>query len=187
MVNYRTAMAQLTNKSFCRTPKYREQQGRANRIGAYIYLEKKRFRGQEVEVPRCPIGEFEKAFVSDLRRRGMPFFCHSMVRTPEEQYELYKRGVSNAKGMDSPHPNGMAVDIIHSVFGWEISDRAWEIVGHIGKEVAKRLKIDIRWGGDWDGDGIPVYNDKDERLWDPAHWELARWQTLVEGNGHEKR
>ena len=29
----------------------------------------------------------------------------------------------------------------------------------------------LRWGGDWDGDRIPVYADPDESLDDPYHWE----------------
>lgn len=155
--NYQTARSQLMNKPFLGTSKYREQQGRANRIGVY----------QDPETGRYLIGEFEKALVRKLAREGMPFFAHNMVRTPEEQDRLFERRVSNAGRWQSPHNYGMAVDIVHSVRAWELDKHSWALVGHIGKEVSERLKIDITWGGDW------------EQPWDPAHWELRNWRSLI--------
>lgn len=168
-MNYQTAMRQLMNKPFCGSPKFREQQGRANRKGGYI----------DPVTGDVPIVEFEKAFVRELRRRGIPFFAHNMVRTAEEQDALKVAGVSRAGAGFSPHNYGMAVDLIHSIHGWELDRHSWQIIGHIGKEVAERLKIPIRWGGDWDDDGQIVLDDPNESLWDPAHWELADWRELA--------
>lgn len=162
MTTYQTALRQLMDKPYLATPRYREQQGRANREGANPLLL-----------------EFERAFVNDLRRRGIPVFAHSVVRTAAEQDVLKAKGVTNAGAHRSPHNYGCAVDIIHSLHGWDLSERSWEILGHIGNEVSNRLGISIRWGGDWDDDGIPVYLDGNERLWDPAHWELRDWRTIA--------
>lgn len=149
MVNYQTAMRQLINKPFLETPKWREQQGRAVRKGCHP-----------------DIIRFEHALVMDLRGRGMPFFCHSAFRTMQEQKELWLKGVTKAMSGESPHNHGAAVDIIHSVHGWEIDDRSWDIIGHIGHEIAHREKIDIQWGGEW-------------TFYDPAHWELRDWQDVL--------
>lgn len=156
MSNYQTARRQLMNKPFLGTPKYREQQGRANRIGVY----------KDPETGRYLIGEFEKALVRRLAREGMPFFTHNVVRTLWEQKALYDKGVSKARGGESPHPWGLAADIIHSTRGWDLDRPSWDIVGHLGKEVADRLKIDIEWGGDW-------------KFYDPAHWEIKNWRQIA--------
>jgi hypothetical protein len=168
-VNYQTAMRELMDKPFCSSLKYREQQARSERKGAFYDKEAKNY----------PIVIFEAAFIRDLRRRGMPFFAHNMVRTAKQQDKLYKDGKSQRKGGKSAHNYGMAVDIIHSVHGWNIDKLSWEIVGHIGKEVAQRLGIEVRWGGDWNSNGVIVLDDDKERFWDPAHWELANWTELA--------
>lgn len=152
-----TAMRELMNKPYCGSREFRERQNRARRIGVYCDPASGRFL----------IGEFEKAFVSKLRKRGMPFYAHNMVRTWEEQDALFDRKVSKARGGQSPHNYGMAVDVVHCERHWDLSEEAWEIVGHTGKEVAKRLRIDIEWGGDWS-------------FYDPAHWELAGWKAIVQ-------
>jgi hypothetical protein len=156
VVDYQTARRQLMNKPFMETPKYREQQGRANRTGVYVCP----------DTGRALIQEFEKAFVSALRRQGMPFFAHSCVRTSEEQQLLFETGRSKARAGQSPHNYGMAVDVVHSVHAWDLERRAWDIVGHIGYETARRIGVDINWGGEW-------------KFYDPAHWELHDWKYLA--------
>lgn len=117
MVDYQTAMRQLMNKPYLRTPEYREQQGSAEREGA-----------------KREILEFEKAFVRDLRRRGIPFYAKTVYLND--------------------------VDLIHSLRGFELDLKSWAIIGHVGKEVAKRIGVEVLWGGD-DPHG------------DPAYWQLA--------------
>lgn len=149
-MNYQTAMRQLINKPYLATPKWREQQGRAARQGCHP-----------------EILEFEKAFISEMRRRGIPMFCHNMYRTGDEQDKLFKEGRSKLIGGQSAHNHGMAADIVHSTLAWGLDKRAWAIVGHIGFEVASRLKLDLEWGGDWD-------------FYDPAHWQLGKWRQRLE-------
>lgn len=156
VMDYQTALRQLINKEFISSVRYREQQGRAVRVGAYV----------DPDTNTAPILEFEKALVADLRRRGVPMFAHCVMRDHMEQSRLHALGRSKAAAGLSPHQHGMAVDIIHGTRGWEIDRRSWAIIGHIGKEVAERIGVQISWGGDW-------------RFYDPAHWELAEWRHLA--------
>ena len=101
-------------------------------------------------------------------------FAHCVMRSKAEQHRLYQQGHSKALPGLSPHQHGLAVDIVHSTLAWELpkgpgekrADKAWELIGVIGKEVAQGNGIDIVWGGDW-------------KFWDPAHWEIANWKDFV--------
>lgn len=105
----------------------------------------------------------------------MPFYAFEVVRSRERQTALHKIGVSNAPAGQSPHNYGFAVDIVHSDRHWNLTNKEWWVIGQIGIEVARRQKVPVRWGGDWDGDG-DIY---DNRLFDPAHWEIANWRKLT--------
>lgn len=108
--------------------------------------------------------EFERVFVARLaKNHGIPVFAHNMVRDSAQQTELFVRGVSKSKAGQSPHNHGMAVDIIHSAHGWDVTLQSWAMLGHIGKEIAVQKGIKLVWGGDW-------------KFYDPAHWELADWR-----------
>lgn len=72
------------------------------------------------------------------------------IRTPAEQKELVKKGAS--KTLRSRHLTGKAVDVMALVNGkgrWETA--LYVTIGAHVKAVARRLKIDITWGGDWKG------------------------------------
>lgn len=146
---YRAALDGLRNVDFLATDKYREQQQRANRKGA-----------------REEIIKFEAALIKRFHSLGVPMFAHNMVRTIAEQNALYVKGVSKAKGKKGPHTHGCAVDIVHSILGWNIPDKSWKIIGHLGLEVAKTQGIEITWGGSW-------------KFYDPAHWELTHWRDIA--------
>lgn len=147
---YRATLDGLRNVDFLRSDKWDEQQQRAIRKDA-----------------RPEIIEFEKAFIKRMASLGVPMFAHNMVRTVSEQNALYARGVSKAKGMKGPHTHGCAVDIVHSLLGWNIPDKGWKLIGHIGNEVAAASGIDIEWGGSW------------KKFYDPAHWELTNWREIA--------
>lgn len=139
----------LVDKPALKTQLYAEQQLRAVRTGAH---------------PSVIL--FERKFVTRMAaKHGIPLFAHNMVRTPEEQTALFVRGVTKARGGESPHNYGLAVDIVHSRRAWDISPEGWKMLGHIGKEVAASLGIKVVWGGDWN-------------FYDPAHWELANWKEM---------
>jgi len=147
------ALAAMRNPEFLKTPKYQEQQKRALREGAHPH-----------------IVEFADKLVKRFAKMGIPLFPQCIVRTFEEQKAAFERGVSWDSPEDGLWPHkAFAVDIIHGVLGWmeepEIP-HAWELVGHVGKEVALSMGIKIVWGGDW------------RTKWDPAHFELLNWREM---------
>lgn len=141
-------VAGVRNAAFLSHERYRDQNTRADRVGAHP-----------------DIVRFEKAMRKAMAKIYVPVFAHNMVRDAAHQNALYVQGVSLAKAGESPHNYGLAVDIIHSTKAWDMTREQWEIFGHVGKEVAKRQGLAIVWGGDW------------ARFWDPAHWEMEQWRT----------
>lgn len=154
---YDAALRGVMDRDFLKTEKYQGQQWRASREGAH---------------PK--IVEFEAALIARMKELGVPMFAHCVVRSPEEQDAVFVLGNSQRKGSDPYAHRFAAVDIIHSTKGWNLTEKAWDLIGHIGFEVAKRRSIPVVWGGDWDGDG----DKHDQKLYDPAHWELAFWQSM---------
>lgn len=148
------ALARLRKPLFMQTPKYGEQQHRANRVGA-----------------DRDIVEFEWRFIRRFQKLDIPMFCDAMVRTAEEQQALVDQKVSKDSPSDGLWPHmGFAVDLIHGVLGWALPDASWQMIGHIGKEVAAQAGIKVVWGGDW-------------KFYDPAHWELADWRERAKRRG----
>lgn len=125
--------------------------------------------------PDDDFARFVRSFMHDLHARGFPMFIHTARRSDREQNRLLKAGHSLAPAGQSPHNHGYAVDIVHFGRWWGLSIAEWRLIGLIGKEAARRANVKVRWGGDWDGDGDLM----DNRLFDPAHWELDGWALLV--------
>lgn len=82
------------------------------------------------------------------------------IRTPERQKQLYDEGKS--KTLKSKHLIGKAVDIAILVDGNITWDKKYyqEVAEHI-KKVAKKLGVDIRWGGEF------------KSFFDGPHFELV--------------
>lgn len=146
--DYRTALRAIVDKAFLKTEKYQTQQWRADRTRTHpdILL-------------------FEMLLVRKLRKLGVPMFCHQAYRDHGHQNELFAAGKSRAKAGESPHNWGLAVDVVHGRLAWNMPKMSWDLIGHVGKEVAKQHGIAVEWGGDWS-------------FWDPAHWELSDWKSL---------
>ena len=99
------------------------------------------------------------------------------LRTQTRQRELVKQGKSQT--MNSRHLTGDAVDLA----AWEDGHISWKVGGmkqryqKIAKamfQAAKELGVNIRWGGNWDGDNT----QRDERFRDLVHFELPRNNTI---------
>lgn len=114
--------------------------------------------------------EFERVMVRRMGKMGIPVFAHCVVRSMEQQAKEFAQGDSKAKPGQSAHNYGCAIDLVHSTRAWNLSEKEWLVIGHIGKEVIKQSGlaiVSLAWGGDW-------------KFYDPAHWEIQDWE-LVKG------
>jgi D-alanyl-D-alanine carboxypeptidase len=150
---YSEARQALRRPEFFKSQRWYGQKSRSNRVGAC----------EEILI-------FERKFLAKMQTIGIPMYSHCVMRTRVEQAAIFAAGHSKAKPGFSPHQYGYAVDIVHSVFGWNMPDgdrgKCWQLIGAIGKEVAAAASIDIEWGGDWD-------------FYDPAHWQIKNWRELA--------
>ncbi len=94
-----------------------------------------------------------RAVVAALAPAGINIEVVQGLRTIAEQNELYKQGrtkkgpvVTNAKGGQSNHNYGLAVDVVPFVNGqpqWNAPNSVWMAIGHEGN------KLGLEWGGSW--------------------------------------
>lgn len=149
------ALRGLVNREFLATETWREQQRRAVREGAHPKVLK-----------------FEAAFIRRMKRIGVPMFAHCVCRSAEEQAEMVRKGVSRDSPDDGAWPHQWAaVDLIHSVKGWQMNDDEWKLIGHLGKEISAQMGLSMEWGGEFTPRNAAGVG------WDPAHWELRDWRN----------
>lgn len=151
------ALAGLVDRPFLQTERWREQQRRAFRPGAH---------------PK--VLNFEAAFIRRFKKLGIPMFAHCVVRSEAEQRDLVAEGVSRDSPDDGLWPHrGLAVDLVHSIKGWNLNDHEWKLVGHLGKEISDQMGLGMEWGGDWSPNANGVG-------WDPAHWQFRKWKSVAQ-------
>lgn len=96
------------------------------------------------------------------------------VRTREEQAALYaigrtKPGKPVTWTLNSKHCDGLAVDLAPIPLDW--NNRAAFLALHGAMSLgAQRIGVTLRYGGDWDGDG--VLGERGET--DLVHWEIVK-------------
>lgn len=161
----------------------------------------KRDRGQtQKELTRFtytkgPMYYLGEQIVRAMQKAGYPAKILYCYRSPEFQNELYQKGrttvgvsptparplgwtVTNADAWESPHNYCEAVDIIHETRGWDVSEEFWEALASCVRIVGDKYGVYLVHGHDWDGDGIPVHKDPDEKRRDSAHIELGSWRVV---------
>lgn len=152
---YAEALAGMVDRPFLASQRWQDQQHRAVRFGAHP-----------------DIVEFERLLIKRMAKLGVPLFAPEVVRSAKRQDELYALGNSKAKGGQSAHQYGLAVDLVHSVHGWNLSAKQWEVIEHMGRELAKAT-------------GLKVHNlhepDGSWSFYDPAHWQVVGWKGLRDG------
>jgi peptidoglycan L-alanyl-D-glutamate endopeptidase CwlK len=102
-----------------------------------------------------------KVIEEAIKESPLDFSITEGLRTKERQKELFDAGKSQT--MNSRHITGKAVDIAVLVDGkvtWEFPK--YQMVADHIKKIAKDMKIDIVWGGDW------------QSFKDGPHFELHR-------------
>jgi peptidoglycan L-alanyl-D-glutamate endopeptidase CwlK len=102
-----------------------------------------------------------KVLEEAIKESPLDFSITEGLRTRERQKELFDAGKSQT--MNSRHLTGKAVDIAVLVDGKVTWDFKYYqgVADHI-KKIAKDMKIDLVWGGDW------------QSFKDGPHFELHR-------------
>lgn len=114
-------------------------------------------------------------FIEYARKRGIPLYVHCALRSESFQNALKAQGRSFAAYPRSAHNIGEAVDIVHSVFHWELSKQEWLYLNALGNLALERVnstlkaseKLSLTWGGDF------------RSLYDPAHWEISDYRKRI--------
>jgi peptidoglycan LD-endopeptidase CwlK len=93
-----------------------------------------------------------QALVESMGLLGLPIRITEGFRSIERQNELYAQGrttpgqiVTNAKGGQSFHNYGVAVDFVFRNGGYNVPESHWQTLGHVAKLEG------FEWGGDWVG------------------------------------
>ena len=91
-----------------------------------------------------------REFINRAEDAGIKLRVTSGYRTYKEQNDLYAKGrtapggiVTRAKGGESSHNFGTAIDVVRIENGVAIWNSGWEEIGKIGKSVG------FEWGGEW--------------------------------------
>lgn len=111
---------------------------------------------------------------------GIPLFVHSAFRTKAEQDRLRRDGFSKLAWPNGAHNIGEAVDIVHGVHGWQLTDREWLYLHWLGLDELRKVnvklpkdrKLQLNWGGD-------DTTKSDRFKWDPAHWEVLDYRSRI--------
>lgn len=95
-------------------------------------------------------------------------------RSEEDQQELFRQGKSKIQfgGMHNKTPS-LAVDVAPTPIDWNDKIAFYHFAGFV-RGIASQMKINIRWGGDWNGDK----NLKNQTFFDLPHFELIITKEL---------
>ena len=100
----------------------------------------------------------------------MDFAVICGVRTLQEQKDLVEKGFSrtlNSKHLPNAQGLSQAIDIAPYPIDWS-DHKAFHRLAGIIQAAASQRNIDIRWGGDWDGDN----DTHDQSFIDLPHFEI---------------
>ena len=112
-----------------------------------------------------------------ILRAIIPFFDFKVLeghRNEQAQNAAFLRGVSQVRWPNGKHNTlpSCAVDLAPWPVDWTNSEAARQrfcyLAGWVMSE-AKRQGVQLRWGGDWDGDR----DTRDEKFRDLGHFEIS--------------
>jgi len=93
--------------------------------------------------------------VQEMEMLGLPIRITEGYRSPERQNELYAQGrttkgniVTNAKGGESNHNHGCAVDVVFRKQGYDATNDQWLALATVGE------RLGFTWGGRWEDIGF---------------------------------
>lgn len=111
--------------------------------------------------------DLQKLFNEIIKDYDCTILCG--FRNQADQDKAYAEGRSKLKWPNGNHNKNpsRAVDVMPYPIDWKDTDRICLFAGYV-LGTAKQMGINIRWGGDWNGN----HETKDERFIDSPHFEL---------------
>lgn len=117
--------------------------------------------------------------VVEKARESVVFMVVEGVRTPERQRELFAQGrtkpgkivtwtLNSNHFIDLDTGYGHAVDLLPAPYDWSNKGGEFDKLADAMFAAAKSLGVTIRWGADWDRDGIR----RERGETDSPHFEL---------------
>jgi hypothetical protein len=95
----------------------------------------------------APMGARVRAMLDLATREGVPAVVIEGWRSPTRQDQLYREGRTRARGWESQHQWGLAVDIVpldtQGRLWWQAPQSVWDRLGFFGETQG------LRWGGRW--------------------------------------
>jgi peptidoglycan L-alanyl-D-glutamate endopeptidase CwlK len=118
-----------------------------------------------------------------ITRSAIDFGVSHGERTPEQQFELYQQGrtkpgqiVTHLDGYKKKSKHNASPSLAVDIFCWPQSimydEKHLCYVAGVIMSCAAELNVPLRWGHNWNNDGLLVCKDPSERFSDMPHFEL---------------
>lgn len=122
----------------------------------------------------------QKVFELAIKRSDVDFGIAEGHRSKEEQQNLYAQGrtkqgliVTNIDGVNDLSKHNYLPSEAVDVYAWVNGSASWDektlcYLAGVIMSCAKELEVKLRWGGNWDSDGVII---TDQNLIDMPHFE----------------
>jgi len=115
-----------------------------------------------------------------IKRSQIDFGIAEGHRSVERQYDLYKAGLSKIDGVNKRGKHNYKPSLAFDIYAWVNGRSSYDqryiifiagVILAVAKELKEQGRIDteLRWGGNWDGDGQII---NDQSFNDLVHFEI---------------
>jgi len=115
-----------------------------------------------------------------IQRSQIDFGIAEGHRSVERQYDLYKAGLSKIDGVNKRGKHNYKPSLAFDIYAWVNGRSSYDqryiifiagVILAVAKELKEqgRIQTELRWGGNWDGDGQII---NDQSFNDLVHFEI---------------
>jgi peptidoglycan LD-endopeptidase CwlK len=115
-----------------------------------------------------------------IKRSQIDFGIAEGHRSVERQYDLYKAGLSKIDGVNKRGKHNYKPSLAFDIYAWVNGRSSYDqryiifiagVILAVAKELKEqgRIETELRWGGNWDGDGQII---NDQSFNDLVHFEI---------------
>lgn len=115
-----------------------------------------------------------------IQRSVIDFGIAEGHRSVERQYDLYKAGLSKIDGVNKRGKHNYKPSLAFDIYAWVNGRSSYDqryiifiagVIMTVARELKEQGRIDteLRWGGNWDGDGEII---TDQSFNDLVHFEI---------------